>query len=64
MDLHKELHRTAEMLVEIAESQGVYFAVAFLYDSSYDIERIKKLLPILQNISGSTKSIRTSVGAV
>ena len=53
--LEAELCRTAEMLVEIAEVQGVYFAVALLHDSSYDTDRIKKLLPILQKTRGAIK---------
>lgn len=48
LTLDNELKRTAEMLVDIAEKQGIYYAVAFLYDSSYDLERIGKLLPILE----------------
>ena len=50
-----ELDRTAHQLVEIAASQGVYFAVALLYDSNYDIERIRKLMPVLKKIEGSIK---------
>ena len=50
-----ELKRTAEMLVEIAEEQGVYFAVAFLYDAGYNLKRISKLLPILEAQKGAMK---------
>lgn len=50
-----ELYRTAEMLVKIAEEQGIYFAIAFVYDSGYTQEDIKKLLPILQNTRGAIK---------
>jgi hypothetical protein len=39
--LNAELKRTAEMLVEITEKQGVYFAIALLHDASYDHKRIK-----------------------
>ena len=53
--LQAELIRTAEMLVQIAQEKGVFFAVAFLYDSSYDTARIKALLPILQNTKGAIK---------
>ena len=56
--LKQELIRTAEMLVDIAEKQGVYFAIALLYDSSYDQERIKALLPVLQKTQGSIKKER------
>jgi hypothetical protein len=57
MSLNRELYRTADMLVEIAKTQGVFFAVALLYDSNYDQERIKKLLPILQKTKGAIKCI-------
>jgi hypothetical protein len=53
--LEGELHRTAEMLVQIAEEKGVFFAVALLHDSSYDSDRIKALLPILQITRGAIK---------
>ncbi len=54
--LNAELRRTAELLVEITEKQGVYFAIAFLYDASYDHDRIKKLLPFLEKEKGSIKN--------
>jgi len=50
-----ELYRTAEMLVEIAEKDGVYFAIAFIHDLGYTHEDLKKLLPILQSTSGAIK---------
>ena len=53
--LKGELHRTAEMLVSVAKEQGVFFAIALLYDSEYDRERIKALLPILQSTRGAQK---------
>ena len=53
--LKQELMRTSEMLVDIAETQGVYYAVALLYDSSYDLPRIRSLLPVLQRTDGATK---------
>lgn len=46
----------AEMLVDITEKQGIYFAIAFLHDSSYDLERIGKLLPILEAQKDAIKS--------
>ena len=55
---NEELIRTAEMLVDIAERRGIYFAVAFLYDSSYGDQnngRLKDLLPILQKTKGAIK---------
>ncbi len=54
-DLNKELYRTADKVVEIAKTQGIYFAVAFLRDSSYDLNRLSQLLPILQKTPGSIK---------
>lgn len=53
--LDQELKRTAEMMVELSAEQGVYFAVALLYDSSYDSERIRKLLPFLEKEPGAIK---------
>lgn len=50
-----ELHRSAELLVEIAEEQGVYSAIAFLCDAGYDQETIQILLPILQKTRGAIK---------
>ena len=55
--LDGELHRTAERLVEIAEKQGIYFVIAYIYDLGYDAALVKKLLPILQHTSGSIKSV-------
>ena len=51
--LNQELWRTAEMLVDIANTQGIYFAVALLYDSEYDHARLKALLPILLKTPGA-----------
>lgn len=53
--LEEELQKTAELLVEITEKQGIYFAIAFLYDASYDSGRLLELLPILLKLKGSTK---------
>ena len=53
--LKGECHRTAEMLVDIAEEKGVYFAVALLADSEYDLARLRVLLPILQAKKGAIK---------
>ena len=50
-----ELHRTADLLIDIAEEKGVFYVVAFLYDVGYTREDIKELLPILQNKKGSIK---------
>ena len=55
LTLDNELKRTAEMLVDITEKQGIYFAIAFLHGSSYDLERIGKLLPILETQKGAIK---------
>ena len=53
--LKAELTRTSELLVDIAETQGVYFAIAFLYDASYDSDRLRALLPVLFATKGSKK---------
>jgi hypothetical protein len=53
--LDAELIRTAEMLVDIAEQQGIFFAVALLVDSSYDWERMQKLLPFLKKTHNAIK---------
>lgn len=50
-----ECYRTAEMLVDITETQVIYYAIAFLYDSGYDLDRLKILLPILEKTKGTTK---------
>ncbi len=55
MSLKRELATTSRMLVDIAEKQGVYFAVAFLYDSAYGQARMKALLPILEKEPGAIK---------
>ena len=57
MPLSRELRRTAEMLVEIAEKQGVYFVVAFLHDANYDPKRIAKLMPYLEKQDGAIKKV-------
>lgn len=48
-----ELSRSAEMFIDIAKTQGAYFALQFLYDSQYTREDIKKLLPLLEKTRGS-----------
>jgi len=50
-----EYYRTCEMLVDIAEEKGVFFAIALLLDSSYTAEHIKEILPILQKTRGAIK---------
>lgn len=56
--LERELQRTADLLIQIAEQQGIYFAVAFLYDSGYDEKRIEKLLLVLQKQKGAMKNVQ------
>ncbi|MEE8263251.1 MAG: hypothetical protein V3R83_12385 [Gammaproteobacteria bacterium] len=53
--LRAECYRTADMLVDMAEKQGVYYAVAFLSDAGYDLKRLKALLPILEQTRGALK---------
>ena len=53
--LYNELIRTSELLVQLAAEKGVYYAIALLYDSSYDSARIAALLPILASTYGAIK---------
>ena len=53
--LDQELQRTAEMMVDITDRQGVYYAVALLFDSNYNTDRLKALLPFLKSIKGAIK---------
>ena len=43
-----ELTRSAEIVVKLARKQGVFFAIAFLFDIGYTRADIAELLPILQ----------------
>lgn len=43
-----EYERTAELLVEITEEHGVYFAVALLYDSGYTPHDIKQVMVVME----------------
>ena len=53
--LEMELELTADMLVEIAEERGLYFAIALLVDASYDNEKMRLLLPYLEKKMGAIK---------
>lgn len=59
--LQQELVRTAEMLVNLSEDQGIYFAIALLVDSSYDHARMSKLLPVLQTTRNAVNKDRRKV---
>ena len=59
--MNAELRRTAELVVETAKNQGVYFAVALLYDASYDHATIGRLLPFLQESPGSILPERLTI---
>ena len=48
-----ELERTGQLLLEIAEEQGMYFAVAFLHDSQTDL---REFLPVLEKTPGALKT--------
>lgn len=48
-----ELARSAELVVEVAREQGVFLAIAFLYDIGYTRDDIGELLPILQQEKGA-----------
>ena len=59
--LQQELERTAEMVVEITGRLGVFYAVALLHDSSYGNDRLKSLIPVLQEQQGAClKEVRMS----
>ena len=49
----RELARSAELVVELAREQGVFFAIAFLFDIGYTRADIAELLPILQQEKGA-----------
>ena len=48
-----ELARSAELVVELAKEQGVFFAIAFLFDIGYTRADIAELLPYLQREKGA-----------
>lgn len=48
-----ELARSAEVVVEVAREQGVYFAIAFLFDIGYTRADIAELLPYLEREKGA-----------
>ena len=48
-----ELARAAEVVVKLAKKQGVFFAIAFLFDIGYTRADIAELLPILQREKGA-----------
>ena len=49
----RELARSAEVVVEVAREQGVFFAIAFLFDIGYTRADIAELLPYLQEEKGA-----------
>lgn len=44
-----EYRRTLEMFNDIFKSKGMYFSLAFLYDSGYTNEDIKKMMELMVN---------------
>lgn len=50
-----ELHRSAELLVDVANNQGVYYAIAFVHDIGYTHEQVRQLLDILKSKRGAIK---------
>jgi len=60
--LEQELRRTAQMVVELAKGQGVFFAIALLNDSSYGNDRLSKLIPILQETPEAIRPDRERQG--
>jgi hypothetical protein len=51
--LKDELQRTSEMAVELAATQGVYYAFALLYDTQRQLD--KQFLAILEEVEGAIK---------
>ncbi len=41
-----EYRRSIELFKEIFEKQGVYFAIAFLYDSGYGNQDLNKMMDL------------------
>ena len=55
---HGEYQRTIEHLIDINEDQGLYYAIAFLYDAQYDRDDIKIILEMWkkgQHIGGFSR---------
>lgn len=52
----RELLRTADMLVDIAKNQGVYFSVAFLHDSQTYSDRMPDFLDVFEGTRGASFS--------
>jgi hypothetical protein len=55
--LEQELQRTAEMMIDLAENKGVYFAIALLHDLEYPPERTARVLKILERMPGGIKKM-------
>lgn len=53
-----ELARTAELLVDIASDQGMYFALQYLRDIGYDGADIDDLLRVLINMPSANVLMR------
>jgi hypothetical protein len=45
-----EYRRSIELFKEIFKNKGVYFALAFLYDSQYDRKDIKEMMDLSKPI--------------
>lgn len=43
-----EYNRSIEHMEEIFKDQGIYFVLAFLYDSGYGMDDIKNMMDILE----------------
>jgi len=51
-----EYIRSIELFEKILKSQGVYFALAFLYDSQYDRADISKMMELCKPINYKRKA--------
>ena len=48
----QEYLRTIELLEEIFEAKGIYFALAFLYDAGYDRKDIHNMMELIHPNDG------------
>lgn len=53
--LEAEYQRTAELLVDISDQQGIYFALYFLIDSGYSVDDMRRIADIAKDIPGARK---------
>lgn len=51
-----EYYRSIELFEQIFKEQGVYFALAFLYDSQYEREDLKAMMELIYPAKTNTES--------